>query len=211
MKHNTIALLALTGMMLFTASCRSHSAPAKAESAATVATVPVIKAAPGMNNMLVNVILDDKRDPRYAHRSGTTNMIRPEYFFKRTIDLARYTTEYLQNAKLFKQVKMNTVNTKGTYTLKLEWLSSNVNINTWIPFVTRIQTQMTVNMLLITPAGKVIWNHTLSGHVVNTPSSFRYMPGLPCKTYQENVMKNTLPYALSDLCHKLASNPALLK
>ena len=134
-------------------------------------------------------------------RYGSSNVERPEQYFNNTINLVGYTIDYLSKARLFKTV--STTKAPGNYTLKLVWTSSHLNLNGWIPFVIRFQNHMTVDMIFMDPAGKVLWKYLMDGFVVNTPSSFRVFSSHRCDIFQEKVLEENYPAALSDMCSKL--------
>lgn len=199
MKQSIIKCFVSAVAIALLAGCASNRGGA--EMAAAAASAKQIVPAPGMNKINVTVVLDDKRPVMQQIRYGSSNIERPEQYFNNTINLVGYTIDYLSKARLFKTV--STTKAPGNYTLKLVWKSAHLNLNGWIPFVIRFQNHMTIDMILMDPAGKTVWSYMLDGFVVNTPSSFRIFSSHRCDIFQEKVLEEHYPAALSDMCTKL--------
>ena len=192
---------AAAAALLVVAGCASNPENAN-QSAAQVAQLQ-IQPTPEMKKMNVFVTVKDIRPTNVQRRYGSSNIERPELYFNNTIDLARYTVDYINSARLFKKAAY--VKSKNCYTLLLTWRSAHLNLNGWIPFVIRFQNHMTVDMSLLSPSGKVLWTYTVDGHVVNTPSSFRVFSTHRCDLFQQKVLNAYYPHAFSDMCMKLSS------
>ena len=184
------------------AGCASTKTTAPSDSRQAQIQAELLKPSPGMKKMNVTLVVEDQRPAARQLRYGSSNIERPEHYFNNTINLPGYTINYLSNAKLFNSIA--TTNARGNYVLKLVWKSAHLNVNGWIPFVIRFQNHMTIDMSLSAPNGKVLWKHTLNGHVVNTPSSFRPFSTHRCDLFQERVLQNHYPAAFGDMCQKLA-------
>ena len=202
MKTTAIKCFAAIMAVAVLAGCASKNTPAASGTRPAQIQAEFLKPSPGMKKMNVTLVVEDQRPVARQLRYGSSNIERPEHYFNNTINLSGYTINYLNDAKLFNSV--TTTNARGNYVLKLVWKSAHLNVNGWIPFVIRFQNHMTIDMSLSAPNGKVLWKHTLNGHVVNTPSSFRPFSTHRCDLFQERVLQNHYPAAFGDMCQKLA-------